>query len=226
MLEPEVYPELHPVDMLVDLVMSEELDPWDVDIADIAGRFHRQVKSMVRLNLRLSGRTLLAASVLLRIKSERLFEEEEDREEEFFEAMEEEEGESYQEVPPLKEPLRRKVERRATIFEMVEALQHALKEELVRKNYPRKRKPPRMVMEVDEESAKEKMEKVYTKVKTMARGEEAIKLGELMESTTRMELVETLLSLLYLEYEGKLRVWQEELFGEIFVALLGEGEAA
>ena len=36
--------ETHPVVMLVDLVISDELDPWDIDIADIANRFIKEVK--------------------------------------------------------------------------------------------------------------------------------------------------------------------------------------
>lgn len=227
MLEPELHQELHPVDMLLDLVIAEELDPWDVDVEEIAGKFTRQVRQMMKLNLRLSGRTILAASVLLRIKSERFFEQE-DGEEELYEPLEEAgEEPEYADPPAMREPLRRRVEKRTTIFEMVESLQLALKEELVRKNYPKRRKRrPRLVMEVDEKSIKEKMEKVYLKVKNLGSRERVVRFWELVEGSNRLELIETLLYLLYLDYEGKLRVWQDELFGEIFVALFREGEAS
>ena len=69
--------ELHPVEMLVDLVISDEMDPWQIDIAEIASRFLEKVREMVDLNLRLSGKTLLASSVLLRMKSESLLPREE-----------------------------------------------------------------------------------------------------------------------------------------------------
>ncbi len=224
MLEYEFYPELHPVDMLVDLVISEEVDPWDIDLEEITRKFIENVRQMVKLNLRLSGRTLLAASVLLRIKSERLLEPA-TREEEFFEAVEDSyEEPSYVEVPPIREPLRRREERKTSLFELVEALQQALQEELVKKNFPRKRRrKPKLVIEVDEESIKEKIEKVYLKVKNLGSYERIIRFRELVENESKLEIIETLLSLLYLDYEGKLRVWQEEIFGEIFISLFQDG---
>jgi segregation and condensation protein A len=58
--------------MLVDLVISDEIDPWEIDIADIANRFLEKIREMSKINLRLSGKTLLTASILLRMKSESL----------------------------------------------------------------------------------------------------------------------------------------------------------
>ena len=43
--------EIHPVEMLVDLVISDEMDPWQIDIAEIASRFLEKVREMVDLNL-------------------------------------------------------------------------------------------------------------------------------------------------------------------------------
>jgi len=189
MLESEFYPELHPVDILIDLVISDEIDPWDIDLEELTRKFIENVRQMVKLNLRLSGRTLLAASVLLRIKSERLFEPA-TTEEEFFESVENScEEQNYVIVPPIREPLRRREERKTSIFELVESLQQAMHEELIKKNFPRKRRSkPRLFIEMDESSIKEKMETVYMKVRNLGSYEQSGRLSKMKTSLKLLKL--------------------------------------
>lgn len=210
--------ELHPVEMLVDLVISDEMDPWQIDIAEIANRFLERVKEMVDLNLRLSGKTLLASSVLLRMKSESLLPREEPPSfGDEFEPLYEPQG---GEVMPLPVPIRRRAERKATLFELVEALQRALSEEVLRKNFPREGKPQKtLVIQVDEESIKERITKLYERLQQLTELKGVIKFSDLMPERSRPAIVELLLSLLYLDTQGKVTIWQEELFGEIFITL-------
>ncbi|WP_457555836.1 segregation/condensation protein A [Candidatus Pyrohabitans sp.] len=223
MLESELYEEIHPVDMLVDLVISEEMDPWDIDIAEIAQSFLEKLRRMRRLNLRLSGRAILAAAILLRMKSEAIIPREEPEEEEYFEP-EEEDGDlekRVDDVPPIPLPVRRREERRTTLFELVEALQRALGEEMLRRNFPRTREKPRLVIQVDEEGIKEKIDRVYEKVKRLCSTSGMVSFFDIVEDRSdRLAVVETLLCLLYLDSQRRINVWQEELFGEIFVALV------
>ncbi len=224
MLESELYEEIHPVDMLVDLVISEEMDPWDIDIAEIAQRFLEKVRRMQRLNLRLSGRAILAAAILLRMKSEALLPKEEPAEEEYFE--QEEEGEAdlekrLDDIPAIPLPARRREERRTTLFELVEALQRALGEEMLRRNFPRTREKPKLVIQVDEEGIKEKIARVYERVKRLCSLSQVVRFFDIVEDkSNRLAVVETLLCLLYLDSQRKINVWQEELFGEIFISLV------
>ena len=212
-------PELHPVELLVDLVITEEMDPWDIDIAEIANKFLEEVRQMVRINLRLSGRTLLTSSILLRLKSESLVPKEEDGDEEFF-------NESYadfeerEDVVSLPMPMRRRAERKTTLFELVEALQRALREELIRKNFPRETRSRRkLIIQVDEEDIKERIIKVYERIQKLAKLYEVIKFSELLSEKTRRGVVELILALLYLDSQRKINIWQKELFGEIFITL-------
>lgn len=205
--------------MLVDLVISEELDPWDIDIGDIAKRFLERVKRMHRINLRLSGKTLLASSILLRMKSESIVprEDEEDEEEESWDEGHDE-LEERAEVPPISTPVRRRAGRKTTLFELIEALQRALSEEIIRKNFPREGRPrPKLVIQVDEEGIKEKMAKVFEKVQKLTDIAEVIKFSDLIAE--RREIVEVLLALLYLDSQRKITIWQKELFGEIFITI-------
>lgn len=218
--EPQVQmQEVHPIDMLVDLVISDEMDPWQIDIAEIAHRFLEQVRGMEKINLRLSGKTLLAASVLLKMKSEVLLPKEEPQvlEESGWDIPSREESQS---IIPLSIPLRRRAERKATLFELIAALQRALSEEMIRRNFPREpRTPAKLVIKIDEEGIREKMLKIYERIQNLARLKEVIKFSELIGERTRSGIVEVFLCLLFLDSQRKIKIWQEELFGEIFITV-------
>lgn len=64
------------IDILVSLAKSGEIDPWDIDIVDVTDRFLARVEELEKLDLRVSSRTLLFASMLLRMKSDALEESE------------------------------------------------------------------------------------------------------------------------------------------------------
>jgi segregation and condensation protein A len=61
--------EVEPVELLVGLAERGEIDPWDIDIVQVTDAFLAELD--VR-DLRTSGRALLYASVLLRMKSDDL----------------------------------------------------------------------------------------------------------------------------------------------------------
>jgi segregation and condensation protein A len=212
--------------MLIDLVISEERDPWDIDIAEIANNFLARVREMAALNLRLSGKTLLAASILLRMKSETLMEEEEDEvwdgfiEDDIFQVADAMDGgETKRELPTLTVPPRRRDERKTTLFELIEALQRALSEEMIRKNFPRETRRRKMVIKVEEEGIKERIAKVYERIKELARLNEVVRFSELIQGKSRSGIVEVMLPVLYLASNGRIVIWQKELFGEIFITL-------
>jgi len=61
--------------LLIELVKSEQMDPWDVDISKLTQRYIETVKNMKEMNYFISGKVLLASALLLKIKSNRLVEE-------------------------------------------------------------------------------------------------------------------------------------------------------
>lgn len=62
-----------PVELLVQLAEDGEIDPWDIDIVAVTDAYLAKIEEA---DLRLSGRALFYASVLLRMKSEILLEQE------------------------------------------------------------------------------------------------------------------------------------------------------
>ena len=59
--------------IIYDLIKTDQLDPWDIDISVLANKFLDKVKKLEEANFFISGQVLLAASLLLRLKSEILF---------------------------------------------------------------------------------------------------------------------------------------------------------
>jgi segregation and condensation protein A len=213
--------EMHPVDMLIEMVIAEEMDPWDIDIADMANRFVEKVRQMKRVNLRLSGKTLLTTAILLRMKSEAILPEEEEVADLGFGLLDEFAADYHRaQVEGLQVPLRRRAERRTTLFELIDALQQALGEEMIRKNFPKKtRRSPKMVIPVDEGDIRERLVSIYDRLTELGKSYKVINFYDLVPDRGRLLIVEMLLSLLYLDSQKKIKVWQNELFGEIYISL-------
>ncbi|MCA9488117.1 MAG: segregation/condensation protein A [Nanoarchaeota archaeon] len=57
-------------DIIYDLINTEQLDPWDIDIGILSEKFFERVQEYEEMDFFISSKVLLAASLLLRIKSE------------------------------------------------------------------------------------------------------------------------------------------------------------
>ena len=57
------------IEILVNMAKTGKVDPWNIDIVDITDKYLSQLFRMKAQNLRLTGRTLLFAAVLLKLKS-------------------------------------------------------------------------------------------------------------------------------------------------------------
>ncbi len=53
-----------------DLINTGQLDPWNIDLALLANKYLEKIKLLEETNFFVSSKVLLAASLLLRIKSE------------------------------------------------------------------------------------------------------------------------------------------------------------
>ncbi len=205
--------EITPVDILLQLVTMGKVDPWNIDIVDLTEKYIERLREMKELDLRLSARAILAASILLRMKTEALLYgngEEEEKEEERIRV----------EVEPLAPPLRR-VERYYTFDDLIEALMDALEEAEKRK--PRKRKR----VEIEEEvfvvddfrvDVEKHVNRLYEIVKRLyEESKERISFWDLIFDPSPKIVARTFLYLLFLANRGKIELLQEEPFGEIYI---------
>ncbi|WP_299236601.1 segregation and condensation protein A [Natronomonas sp.] len=62
--------ELEPVELLVQLAEDGEIDPWDIDVVTVTDKF---LNRLDEADLRTGGRALFYASVLLRMKSDAMW---------------------------------------------------------------------------------------------------------------------------------------------------------
>lgn len=61
-------PDWHSI--IYDLINSEQLDPWDIDIVVLTKRYFEKIMELDEQDFYISSKVLLAAALLLRIKSE------------------------------------------------------------------------------------------------------------------------------------------------------------
>ena len=66
--------ELSWQEIINDLIASEQLDPWDIDISLLSQRYVEKIRALEEASFFISSKILLAAAILLRMKSEILLE--------------------------------------------------------------------------------------------------------------------------------------------------------
>ncbi len=72
---PETSPNTTPIDgieILVNLAKTGKIDPWDIDIVEVTDQYLQILAEIKSQDLKLTGKTLLFAAVLLRMKSDSL----------------------------------------------------------------------------------------------------------------------------------------------------------
>jgi segregation and condensation protein A len=204
--------EIGPIDMLMSLVFAREIDPWNIDIVELTGKYLEQIRKAEELDLRLSGKTYLVAAILLRMQSESFFIEEKEEEEE-------EEEELDFEPSPILPPLRRKTGK-ITLPELLNALLIVLEEQEKRKE--KVKKPPvRQTVKVDvyRVDIKKYVDELFAKIVEISQGE-IITFSQLLIDKSPLFIARTFLYLLFLEMSRRVEIWQEEAFGEIYIKVI------
>ncbi|MBI5177602.1 segregation/condensation protein A [Candidatus Micrarchaeota archaeon] len=110
-------------EFLIDLVSSNQMDPWDVDITAVADAYLVKVRQLQALDLRLPANVILACALLLRFKAESLSFEQEEPEEYY-----EEPALIQEEVPELVFRANRPRRRRITLQELLAAVEQVMKQ--------------------------------------------------------------------------------------------------
>jgi len=205
-----------PFQILLELVQTHKLDPWDVDIEKLTNVLIQRIREMQKLDLRVSGRTLLSAAILLHIKSKHL-----NGNGYSMEVGDELDDEVDLDLPDLG-PLMmiQRCPRKITLEEILLTLQETLKEMPVRKPKSR-RKHERIVYTLSEYQVnmEQYLKKFYERIKELASDGRPVELMELLRERTRIEVARTLLMVLFLHTDGKIHLRQDKPFGGIYISL-------
>jgi segregation and condensation protein A len=203
--------EIGPIDMLMSLVFAHEVDPWNIDIVDLTQRYLEQIRRLHELDLRLSGKTILVASILLRMQSEEFFKEKKEEHEEVREGLE-------FEPSPIVPPLRRK-EGKITLPELLNALLRVLEE--YEKKEDKERIPQERTLvhlDIHRTDIRKFVEELYRRLD--ARGEDVVKFSDLLEDNSSLAVCRVFLYLLFLELEHRVELWQKREFDEIYINVI------
>ncbi|MBN1646183.1 segregation/condensation protein A [Candidatus Woesearchaeota archaeon] len=219
--------------IIYDLVQTEQMDPWDVNVSLLSAKFIEKLRELKELDFRISGKVVLAAAILLKIKSTRLVNEDMlaldniinsvedpvDLIEELGEHLQLPDDERKQRlVPRTPQPRKRKI----SVFDLVTALEKALDLEAKR--------PPKVTDKATLKRPEKKFElgemiaSVYTQVKSHFDNKtERLKFHELIPSDSKEDKIYTFIPLLHLENQRKVDMSQKVHWGEIDIALAKKG---
>ncbi|HLD80368.1 MAG TPA: segregation/condensation protein A [Candidatus Nanoarchaeia archaeon] len=223
--------ELNWKNIIYDLVKTEQMDPWDIDLSLLSQKFIQIIKEMQEHDFKIPGKILLAAAVLLKIKATHLIENDISNldklinqhdgipEEELFEEMEQRlrnpDTAHPQLIPRNPQPRNRKV----SVEDLIEALQRAL---ATKKRILAQQRPVKFPMPKRKIDILEVIRDIYHKINYYTDKDPTQKLTYtrlLPPRASKQEKVYTFMPLLHLENEHKIEMQQQNHFDEIVITV-------
>ena len=218
-------------DLIKDLVKSEGIDPWDVDISLLAKKYVDIVKQLKEVNFFVSGKVVLAASILLKIKTNNLlnnnfadfdsllFSNEEDDEEDGYSSNYHLGTNDHNVRLTIKTPQTRK--RKVSVNDLVFALERALEVEKRRKQrYIREAEVPDHIKVPEKKiDLGDKIKDIYEKIRSFLKKENKVTFTQLLPSQEKEDIIYTFIPLLHLDNEKKIHLYQEKPFEEIDITI-------
>jgi segregation and condensation protein A len=222
--------------ILTELVRSEQMDAWDIDISLVSDKFMETIKTLEKMDFRISGKMVLASAILLKLKSKQFISQDLDNFDKlvnFVDELEDEFGDVVDEleyelmnnellpdgsqkpelIPRTPQPRKRKV----SIYDLVSALEKALE---VKQRRPTKSDT---FVKVEAPPKKVDLDQLIKEVKEMIikllNGKDSILFNELIPSQTKEDKVMTFIPCLHLDNMRHIALEQEQHFGEINISL-------
>ena len=221
--------------IIVELINSEQMNPWDVNISLLTEKYIERLHQLKEQDLKVGGKVLLAASILLRIKSTKLVGDDLDEfdrlmagtdmsQEQFYDELEQELArgealglkEEYELLPRMPQARKRKV----SVYDLVKALEKALevKERRVLHSIPPPMELPQRKFDVTAA-----ISSLFHRILSLFGARKKLTFTDLLPNDTRQDKVYTIIPLLHLANSQKVELEQQEAFGDIHIKVL-EGQ--
>jgi len=217
-------------EIIYDLIHSEQLDPWDIDLSLLANKYLEKIRSLEEANFILSSKVLLAAALLLRIKSEFLLNKyirsiddilfgKKDDKKKPFERIVLDENEIPELIPRTPLPRFKKV----SLQELMNALDKAINTESrrIKKEISVRREEYEASVvfpKATRVNIKDRIRKIYAKIQTYFKKQHKVSYTDLVGEKAE-DRIACFLPVLHLDKDEKIWLHQEKHFDEIWVWL-------
>jgi segregation and condensation protein A len=203
--------------ILFDLVKLRRLRPWDVDIAYLLDSLLGEIRRVGYINFSATGLALYSSASVYRMKTELILKLEEPvpppqpKLEEYL-------------PPPVQLPFR--YEYTSTT---VDDLLHALEDALSSEQLPPPVRlepilaPPSVLENLDQfmVDIEDRVEEMFARIMDFAKGQGVVRFSKLVAGLKRLDIVRAFILLLFLASKERVKIWQEEEFGEIYISPVG-----
>jgi len=218
-------------EIIYDLINTEQLDPWDIDIIILTNKFLERINESEEADFFISGKVLLAAALLLRIKSEVLLNKHIKSIDEILFGKKEEEKSIFERIEfdepipelILKSPAPRL--KRVTLQELIDSLNKAITTEnrRIKKEIINKRALIETSFSLPKRgfNIKNKIKKIYENLLKYFKEDEKRKKISFTKfiGTDKEERIISFSPLLHLDHQKKVWLEQEKHFDEFYIWL-------
>ena len=203
-------------DLLIDLVDKNKLDPWNIDIVEIVDKYISTVKALKVMDLRVPANIILAAAILLRLKSNYISLQDYDETGEM--GIAEDVKVPGVMVDPLNFRLRLPPKRKISLTELIAALDEAMEIKLLKES-PRQRASVFVPIKLENFDIEAETERLYGIIKENVDKSNMVTFSYISKlSSINDILLELFIPLLFLAHKGKVGLIQERFFSEIIIA--------
>ncbi len=219
--------------IILDLVKKNKLDPWNIDISLLTDKYVEYIKKIKEENLIVSANAILLASLLLRLKASYLRKGLDEILREY--GLEQKKGEEavladirVEDYSLLQKAISKKEGKEGGISldDLVKIIEKTIQEGEKRVLRLKKYRPT-----IDRAAFMhtEKIEKimpvVLKKIKKLSKKlrENVVLFSVLSREQSLEEKIDYFTAILYLVSENKILAWQDSIFGEIYIEILGAG---
>jgi segregation and condensation protein A len=214
--------------------LTADMDPWDIDIAELARRYRAYLQALRELEFVVPGRMVLTCSILLRMKSDVLLAAHQStpRDELVAELEDAVDGTIELEAPidpgAFALPVVRKPARQVTLRDLETALASAMNVSrrragrLIDRSSLDDERDPFEGFEIGGEDFADRLRGVLDRIKKLLSGRRVLSFFRLLDQGDKDERVSRFFEVLHLAADGQISCSQKEFLGDILIRLESE----